>query len=70
MFVPRGGVEPGYDGDVELHEDGFWDVSLCDCVGGGVGGSVSVDGADCGGSGGGVGGGCGDNDSAGSIGGH
>ena len=37
-------MEPGWDGDVELHEGRYWSVSLCDSVGGGVGGDV--DGAD------------------------
>ena len=58
-------MEPGWDGDVELHEGGYWSVSLCAdvCGNGGVG--VDVNGADGVGSGGGVGSavgnGCGDN---------
>ena len=37
-------MEPGPDGDVELHERGYWDVGFCTGVGGsgGVGGSVAV----------------------------
>ena len=50
-------MEPGWDGDVELHESGYWSVGLCAGVGGNVGGGVSVDvdGADGVGSGGDVG---------------
>ena len=66
-------MEPGRDGDIEVHKGEYWDVSLSSTVGGGrsssVGGSVGVDGTDSVGSGGGVGGGCGDSDGAGSIGG-
>ena len=60
-------VEPGWDGDVELHEGGYWSVDSCAGVGGRGGGGVGVDedGANSVGSGGGVGGavgdGCGDN---------
>ena len=66
-----GCMEPGQDGDVELHECGYLDVGLCTSVGGSgcVGGSVGVDGTDSVGSGGGVGAGYGDSDGAGSIGG-
>ena len=41
-------MEPGWDGDVELHEGRYWSVSLCDSVCGSVGGGVGgdVDGAD------------------------
>ena len=70
----RGCADPGRDGDVELHESGYWDVRLCTGVGdsGGAGASVGVEGADGvgTGSGGGVGSGCGDSDSGGSIGGN
>ena len=66
-------MEPGRDGDIELHKGEYQDVGLSSTVGGGrgsgVGGSVGVDGTDSVGSGGGVGGGCGDSDGAGSIGG-
>ena len=64
-------MEDGADGDVELHEDGYWDVSLSTGVvcSGGVGSSFVVDGTDGVGSGGGVGGDCSDSDSAGSFGG-
>ena len=61
-------MEPGWDGDVELHEGGYWSVGLCAGVGGSVGGGVGVDvdGADSAGSGRGVGSavgdGCGNND--------
>ena len=61
-------MEPGWDGNVELHEGRYWSVGLCAGVGGSVGGGVGVDvdGADSVGSGGGVGGavvdGCGNND--------
>ena len=55
-------VEPGWDGDVELHEGGYWSVGSCagvgDSGGGGVG--VDVDGANDVGSGGGVGSAVGD----------
>ena len=59
-------MEPGWDGDVKLHEGGYWSVSLCAGVGGSGGGGVGVDvdGTDSVGTGGGVGGavgdGCGD----------
>ena len=60
-------MEPGWDGDVELHEGGSWSVGLCAGVGGSNGGGVGVDvnGADsvdsAGGVGGTVGNGCGNN---------
>ena len=58
-------MEPGWDGDAELHEGGYWSVNLCAGVDGSGGGGVGVDGADSVCSGGGVGGavgdGCGDN---------
>ena len=58
-------MEPEWDGNIELHEGGYWSVGLCAGVGGSGGGGVGVDGADGVGSGGGVGGssgdGCGDN---------
>ena len=65
-------MKPRRDGDVELHESGYWDFSFCTGIGGsgGVGGSVGLDGADDVGSGAGVGGGCGTKGSAGSIGGR
>ena len=52
-------MEPRRDGDVELHESGYWDVSFCTGIGGsgGFGGTVGVDGADSVGSGANVGGG-------------
>ena len=55
-------MEPGWDGDVEFHEGGYWSVSLCAGAGGSGGGGVSVDvdGTDKVGSGGGVGGAAGD----------
>ena len=48
-------MEPGQDGDVELHEARYWDIGLCTGVGGsgGVGSSVYVDGTGSVGSGGG-----------------
>ena len=66
-----GCIEPGGDGDVEVHEAGYWDVGLCTGVGssGAFGSSVGVDGADGVRSGGGVGGGCGNSDSWRSVGG-
>ena len=61
-------MEPGRDGNVELHEGKYLDAGLCTVGGsGGVGVSV-VDGTDGKGSGGGVGSGCGNSDDAGSIG--
>ena len=38
-------MEPGWDGDVEFHEGGYWSVGLCAGVGvtGGVVGGVGVD---------------------------
>ena len=41
-------MEPGQDGDVELHEGRYWDVGLCTSVGGsgGVGSSIDEDGTD------------------------
>ena len=66
-------MEPGQDGDIELHTGEYWDVGLSSGVSGGrgsgAGGSVGVDSTDGLGSGWGVGGGCGDSDGAGSIGG-
>ena len=55
-------MEPGWDGDVKLHEGGYWSVSLRAGVGGSGGGGVGVDvdGADSMGSGGGVGSAAGD----------
>ena len=61
-------MEPGWDGAIELHEGGYWSVSLCAGASGSGGGGVGVDvdGADGVGSGVGVGGavgdGCGNND--------
>ena len=65
-------MEPRRDGDVELHESGYWDVIFCTGIGGsgGFGGTVGVDGADSVGSGANVGGGCGTKSSAWSIGGR
>ena len=68
-------MKPGWDGDVELHEDGYWNVGLCAGVGssGGIDGGVGVDvdGADGVSSGrnvgGAVGGGCGNSDSIGNV---
>ena len=58
-------MEPWWDGDAELHEGGYWSVSLCAGADGSGGVSVDVDGVDVVGSGGGVAGtvgdGCGDN---------
>ena len=67
----RGCMDPGQDGDIELHEGRYWDVALCTGVGGSgaIGGSVGVDGTDGVGSGGGVGGGCSKSNGAGSVGG-
>ena len=41
-------MEPGQDGDVELHEGKCWDVGLCTSVGGNgsVGSSTGEDGTD------------------------
>ena len=62
-------MEPGQDGNVELHEGKHLDAGLCTDVGGSGGVGVSVvDGTDGKGSGGGVGSGCGNSDDAGSIG--
>ena len=62
----RGCVDPGWDGDVELHKGRYWGVSLCASVGtsGGVDSSAGVGGADGVGSGsfGSVGGGGGNSD--------
>ena len=62
-------MEPVWNGDVELHECGYWHVGLCAGLGGG--GGVDVGGADCVGSGRGVGGvvggGCGNNGSIGNV---
>ena len=60
-------MEPRRDGDVELHEGGYWDGFLCTGVG--VGGRVGVDDIDRMCSGRGVGSGCGNSDGIGSIGG-
>ena len=59
-------MEPGWDGDVELHDSGYCDVGLWTGFGGsgGVGGSICVDGTDHVDSDGGVGGGCFDSDGA------
>ena len=69
-------MDPGRNGDVELHKAGeYWHVSLCAGVGsGGVGSSAGVGGADrvVSGSGGGVGGvgsGGGNSDRGGGVGG-
>ena len=64
-------MRPGQDGDVQLHEGGYWDVSLCTGVGGngGIRGSFGVDDTEGVGSGGSVSSGCGNSDCAGSIGG-
>ena len=63
-------MEPGQDGNVELHEGKYLDAGLCTDVGGSAGVGVSVvDGTDGKCSGGGVGSGCGNSDDAGSIGG-
>ena len=64
-------MEPWRDGDVVLHEGGYWDAALCTSIAGsgGVGCGVGVDGTDGVASGRGVDGGCGDSDCAGSIGG-
>ena len=46
MEVGRGEcMEPGKEGDVEMHEGGYWNVGLCTGVGGsgGVGGRVGGD---------------------------
>ena len=64
-------MDPGWDGDVELHEGGYWSVSLCP---GGVGGSGGAAGVRCANgvvssSGGGVGGGGGDSEGGGGVGG-
>ena len=63
-------MEPGRDGHIQLHKDGYQDFALCTGFdGGGRGGvalSVGVDGTDAVGSGGGVG--CDDSDGAGSVG--
>ena len=57
-------MEPGQDGDVGLHEGGYWDVGLCFGVGGSGGVGVDgVNGADNVGSGG-----CGDSGSIRSVG--
>ena len=63
-------MDPGWDGDVELHEDKYWDFSLCTSVSGsgGVGDSAVVDGIDGVGTGGGFGSGCGNSDGAENIG--
>ena len=66
-------MDPGWDGDVELHEGGYWSGSLCAGVGGsgGAGGTAGVRGADSvvSGSGGGAGGGGGDSEGGQGVGG-
>ena len=66
-------MDPGWEGDVELHEGGYWSGSLCAGVGGsgGAGGTTGVRGADSvvSGSGGGAGGGAGDSEGGGGVGG-
>ena len=66
-------MDPGWDGDVVLHKDGYWSVSLCAGVGGsgGAGGTAGVRGANgvVSGSGGGAGGGGGDSEGGGGVGG-
>ena len=66
-------MDPGWDGDVELHKGEWWSVSLCAGVGGsgGAGDTVGVRGANgvVSGSGGGVGGGGGDSEGGGGVGG-
>ena len=69
-------MDPGWDGDVELHEGGYWSGSLCAGVGGsggsgGAGGTAGVRGADSvvSGSGGGAGGVGGDSQGGGGVGG-
>ena len=61
-------MDPGWDGDVELHKGVYWSVNLCAGVGGngGAGGAAGVRDADgvVSGSGGG-----GDNDRGGGVGG-
>ena len=58
-------MEPGWDGDVELHDSRYWSVGLCADLGGGVGVGMDVGGADSVCSGGGAGStggnGCGNN---------
>ena len=66
-------MDPGWDGDVELHKGGYWSVSLCAGVGGsgGAGGTAGVRGANgvVSGNGGGAGGGGGDSKGGGGVGG-
>ena len=66
-------MDPGWDGNVELHKGRDWSVSLCAGVGGsgGAGGSAGVRCASgvVSGSGGGVGGGDGDSERGGGVGG-
>ena len=66
-------MDPGWDGDVELHEGGYWSGSLCAGVGGsgGAGGTADARGAGSvvSGSGGGAGGGGGDSEGGGGVGG-
>ena len=66
-------MDRGWDGDVELHEGGYWSGSLCAGVGGsgGAGGTAGVRGADSvvSGSDGGAGGGSGDSEGRGGVGG-
>ena len=68
-------MDPGWDGDVELHEGGYWSGSLCAVVGGsgGAGGTAGVRGANSvvsgSGSGSGAGGGGGNSEGGGGVGG-
>ena len=69
-------MDPGWDGDVDLHEGGYWSGSLCAGVGGsggsgGAGGTAGVRGADSvvSGSGSGAGGVGGDSEGGGGVGG-
>ena len=68
-------MDPGWDGDVELHEGGYWSGSLCAGVGGsggrGAGGAAGVRVAESvvSGSGGGAGGVGGDSKGGGGVGG-
>ena len=66
-------MDPGWDGDVELHEGGYWSGSLCAVVGGsgGAGGTAGVRGANSvvSGSGSGAGGGGGNSKGGGGVGG-
>ena len=66
-------MDPGWDGDVELHEGGYWSGSLCAGVGGsvGAGGTAGARGADSvvSGSGGGAGSSGGNSEGGGGVGG-